>query len=131
VNQTIVACCEPVCESALDPDQAELLAGWFRLLADPARLRLLSMIASRGEVCACELVEPLGVSQPTVSYHLKVLHRAGLLDRKKRGRQVYYQSVPERLAILSSALVVKRGGQTPATVPASPVWTIRYQRSNP
>jgi ArsR family transcriptional regulator len=107
VSQTIAACCEPVCESALDPDQAKLLAGWFRLLADPARLRLFSLIASRGEVCACELVEPLGVSQPTVSYHLNVLHRAGLLDREKRGRQVYYQAAPERLAILSRALLVK------------------------
>ena len=106
MSQTIAACCEPVCESALDPGQAQFLAGWFRVLADPARLRLFSLIASRGEVCACELVERLGVSQPTVSYHLKALHRAGLLDREKRGRQVYYQSVPERLAILSHALGV-------------------------
>ena len=109
MSETIAACCEPVCESALDPDQADLMAGWFRVLGDPARLRLFSMIASRGEVCACELVEPLGVSQPTVSYHLKVLHRVGLLDRQKRGRQVYYQSVPERLDVLSRALGAKKG----------------------
>jgi ArsR family transcriptional regulator len=86
---TITACCRPIGDSALDSKQADLLAGWFGVLADPTRLRLYSMIATREEVCACELVEPLGVSQPTVSPHLKALHQAGLLDRDKRGRQVY------------------------------------------
>jgi ArsR family transcriptional regulator len=104
MSSTITACCQPVCESALDSEQAVLLAGWFGVLADPARLRLFSMIATEDEVRACELVEPLGVSQPTVSHHLKVLHRAGLLKRDKRGREVYYRSVPERLAVLSQAL---------------------------
>lgn len=104
MNSPITECCEPVCESALDSEQADLLASWFGVLADPARLRLFSMIATREEVRACELVEPLGVSQPTVSHHLRVLNQAGLLNRDRRGREVYYRSVPERLAILSNAL---------------------------
>ena len=104
MNQAISSCCRPVGESALDPEQAGLVSGWFRVLADPGRLRLYSMIAARDEVCACELVGPLGVSQPTVSHHLKVLHQAGLLGREKRGRQVYYRSVPERLAVLSAVI---------------------------
>ena len=98
-------CCAPLTEEALDEDQAAQLAGWFRVLADPARLRLLSLIASLGEACAaCDLVEPIGVSQPTVSHHLKVLFQAGLVDREKRGRWVYYRAVPQRLEILSRAL---------------------------
>jgi ArsR family transcriptional regulator len=97
-------CCEPVLASALDEDAAEELAGAFKVLADPARLRLLSLIAAAGEVCACELVEPLGRSQPTVSHHLKVLHEAGLLDREKRGSWVWYRVVPERMAVLRDAL---------------------------
>lgn len=104
MTSTITTCCRPVSESALDSEHADLLASWFSLLADPARLRLYSLIAAREEVCACELVEPLGISQPTVSHHLKALHQAGLLDCDKRGRQVYYRSVPERLSILSRAL---------------------------
>jgi ArsR family transcriptional regulator len=97
-------CCEPVLASVLDEDAAEELAGAFKVLADPARLRLLSLIAAAGEVCACELVAPLGRSQPTVSHHLKVLHDAGLLDREKRGSWVWYRVVPERLAVLRDAL---------------------------
>jgi ArsR family transcriptional regulator len=104
--QQVSECCAPLTESALDPDQAARLAGWFRVLGDPARLRLLSLIASLGEACAaCDLVEPLGVSQPTVSHHLKVLHQAGLVDREKRGRWVYYRAVPARLDILGRALI--------------------------
>ncbi len=109
MSSPITACCGPVGESALDSEHADLLAGWFSVLADPARLRLYSLIAAREEVCACELVEPLGISQPTVSHHLKALHQAGLLDREKRGRQVYYRSVPERLSILSQALGTRTG----------------------
>lgn len=102
-------CCAPLTEKALDQDQATQLAGWFRVLGDPARLRLLSLIASLGEACAaCDLVEPLGVSQPTVSHHLKVLYQAGLVDREKRGRWVYYRVVPERLEVLSRAIIEKQ-----------------------
>ena len=99
----IAVCCEPVLASVLGEDDAEELAAAFKALSDPVRLRLLSLIAG-GEVCACELVEPLGRSQPTVSHHLKVLHEAGLVDREKRGSWVWYRVVPERLAVLRDAL---------------------------
>lgn len=103
--QPIIECCAPLVEEPLAKVEADQLAGWFRVLGDPARLRLLSLIASKGEACAaCDLVEPLGVSQPTVSHHLKVLFEAGLVEREKRGRWVYYRPVPDRLAILSRAI---------------------------
>ena len=92
-----------------DPPGAEKLAQWFSVLADPTRLRLFSMIATAGEACAaCDLAEPLGVSQPTVSHHLKALRDAGLVASEKRGRWVYYQSVPERLEILSRTISATR-----------------------
>lgn len=102
--ETIVACCEPILEAPLAEEDAETLAAWFKVLGDPARLRLLSLIAAREETCACDLVEPLGVSQPTVSHHLKVLYEAGLVDREKRGRWVYYSAKPESLSVLSKVL---------------------------
>ncbi|MGE5289315.1 MAG: ArsR/SmtB family transcription factor [Micromonosporaceae bacterium] len=90
-----------------EPDAAAL-ARAFAALSDPARLRLLSMIAAQpgAEVCACELAGPLGRSQPTVSHHLKVLFAAGLVDRDKRGAWVWYRVVPERLAALQAALAL-------------------------
>ena len=99
-------CCASVLDAPLDPEVAAPLAATFAALADPARLRLLSLIAAQpsGEVCACDLVEPLGKSQPTVSHHLKVLYEAGLVDRDKRGTWVWYRVVPERLAALRAAL---------------------------
>jgi len=101
----IVECCAPLVQEPIGKAEAGQLAGWFKVLSDPARLRLLSLIASKGEACAaCDLVEPLGVSQPTVSHHLKVLFEAGLVDRERRGRWVYYWPVPERLEILSRAI---------------------------
>ncbi len=104
--EPVVECCAPLSEEPLDQEQATQLAGWFKVLSDPARLRLLSLITSMGEACAaCDLVEPVGVSQPTVSHHLKVLYEAGLVEREKRGRWVYYRAVPERLAVLSKALI--------------------------
>jgi ArsR family transcriptional regulator, arsenate/arsenite/antimonite-responsive transcriptional repressor len=100
----IEECCPPVLEAPLAEDSAARVAGWFKVLADPARLRALSLIAQRGEACNCHLTEPLGLSQPTVSHHLKVLHEAGLLERERRGQWVYYRVVPERLEILRDAL---------------------------
>ena len=101
----IVECCAPLVEEPIAEADADQMASWFRVLGDPARLRLFSLIASRGEACAaCDMVEPLGVSQPTVSHHLKVLHDAGLVEREKRGRFVYYRPVPQRLAILSRVI---------------------------
>jgi len=103
---TTLACCTPLGDGALDEADAELLAGVFKVLADPARLRLLSMVAAAGdgEVCACDLVEPIGKSQPTVSHHMSVLVDAGLVTREKRGKWAWYRIVPERLAMLRAAL---------------------------
>lgn len=104
----IRACCEPVLEVALDEEEATELAGAFKVLADPARLRLLSLVANAptGEVCACELVPTLGRSQPTVSHHLSALVGAGLLDRERRGKWVWYRAVPDRVALLRDALAL-------------------------
>lgn len=102
----IETCCDPVLASALSEAEAEDLAAAFKVLADPARLRLLSMVANAedDEACVCDLVEPIGRSQPTVSHHLSVLADAGLVVREKRGRWAYYRVVPERLAVLRDAL---------------------------
>ena len=99
-------CCSPVFDTNLDEAEAATLAEGFKALADPARLRLLNLIAARpaGEACACELVEPLGRSQPTVSHHLKVLFEAGLVTRERRGTWVWYSVVEERLEGLRAAL---------------------------
>ena len=104
VNTFDQVCCAPVLGGALTDDEAEDLAAAFKVLADPVRLRLLSMIASTEEACACDLVEPLERSQPTISHHLSVLTEAGLLTREKRGKWAWYRVVPARLAGLREAL---------------------------
>jgi ArsR family transcriptional regulator len=86
-------------------DEAAELAAAFKVLADPIRLRLLSLIAaSGGEMCGCDLVEPVGRSQPTVSHHLSILTEAGLLEREQRGKWAWFKVVPDRLTILRDAL---------------------------
>lgn len=99
-------CCTPVTAGVLDEADADDLAAVFKVLADPARLRLLSLVAASetGEACACDLVEPIGRSQPTVSHHLSLLVEAGLLSREKRGKWAWYRLVPERLEALRSVL---------------------------
>ncbi len=99
-------CCPAVLAAPLSEEQAAELAAAFAVLADPARLRLLSLLASAqgGEACVCELVEPLNRAQPTVSHHLKVLVEAGLITAEKRGRWVWYRVVPERVGQLRRAL---------------------------
>jgi len=99
-------CCATIREAPLSEADAVELARGFAALADPARLRVLSLLASAaaGEVCACDLVEPVGKSQPTVSHHLKVLTEAGLVVGDKRGRWVWYRIIPERLARLRNTL---------------------------
>jgi ArsR family transcriptional regulator len=106
VEERTDGCCASVREPQLSEVDAAALARGFAALSDPARLRLLSMLttAEAGELCACDLVGPLGRSQPTVSHHLKVLYEAGLVDRDKRGIWVWYRAVPERLAQLRQAL---------------------------
>jgi ArsR family transcriptional regulator len=102
----LVPCCPPLSAEALPKPTARRLAASFRAIADPARLRLLSLIQAQagGEACVCNLVEPLGLAQPTVTHHLQVLHRAGLLRREKRGVWVYYRVAREALDALRRAL---------------------------
>lgn len=93
---TVAGCCTPVTAPAMSPADAVALAAPLKALADPARLRLLSLIAAHegGDACVCDLTEPVGLSQPTVSHHLKVLVDAGLLTREKRGVWAHYALVP-------------------------------------
>lgn len=106
VTAAVAACCAPVRSPRFDEADAAELARSFAALADPVRLRVFSLIASEraGEVCACDLVEPVGRSQPTVSHHLKVLREVGLVTSEKRGTWVWYRAVPERLEQLRAAL---------------------------
>ena len=103
---TLAASCPPLLAGALDANEAESLAGALKVLADPARLRLLSLIQAQpsGEACVCHLTEPLGLSQPTVSHHLKVLLTAGLVERDQRGSWAYFRVVPDRIRTLSELL---------------------------
>lgn len=102
--QTVEACCPVVQETPLAPLAADRIAAAFKVLSDPARLRLLTMIAANDETCVCNLTDEIGLSQPTVSHHLKVLHDAGFVSREKRGTWAYYRLVPEALSILRGAL---------------------------
>lgn len=110
IRKPSAACCAPVLAGRLDAKQADELAGLFRALGDPGRLRLLSFLASQpgGEACVCNLTEPLGLTQPTVSHHLKVLSDAGLLERERRGTWMYYRLRLERLEELCGALAAPK-----------------------
>jgi len=103
---TIEACCAPLLKAALSEDDAVVLAAGFKALADPVRIRLLSLIAAapEGTACSCDLEEPVGKSQSTVSHHLSLLADAGLITKEKVGRWVMCTVVPERLAALRDAL---------------------------
>jgi len=99
-------CGSPIRREVVEPDAAIALAEAFKALADPVRIQLLNLIATAeaGEACACDLVEPVGKSQPTVSHHLKVLREAGLVTSQKRGTWVWYSVVPSRLDELQRVL---------------------------
>lgn len=99
-------CCTPLVGEPLDAAGARALAGVFKALADPNRLRLVSMIQAHegGAACVCDLTAPLGLSQPTVSHHLRVLREAGIVESEKRGVWAYYRLVPDALAALSGLL---------------------------
>jgi len=99
-----ISCCGTDVADPLTEDEAATLATRFAALADPIRLRLLSLIAASGEVCSCDLLEPVGRSQPTVSHHTKLLAEAGLIVGEKRGRWVWWSTVPEALGDLREAL---------------------------
>jgi ArsR family transcriptional regulator len=97
-------CGPPLTEVPLSGIDAIGLAAVLAALADPVRLRLLSIVAAQGEVCSCHLQEPLGKSQPTISHHTRVLAQAGLIEGEKRGKWTWWRIVPERLASLRQAL---------------------------
>jgi ArsR family transcriptional regulator len=99
-------CCPPLSVQPLSQTQAEQIAPLLKALADPVRLRLMSLVASRpgSEACVCDLNEDFDLSQPTISHHLKVLHDAGLLDREKRGVWVYYHARTPALANLGALI---------------------------
>lgn len=99
---SLTTCGSPLLSGRLNSDEAGQLAAVFRVLGEPARLHILSLIAAQpaGEVCVCELTEPLGLSQPTVSHHLKVMYEAGLLQKQRRGNWIYYRIVPEQIETL-------------------------------
>jgi ArsR family transcriptional regulator len=104
VQKPRLECCPALTVSALSEREAEDLAPVLAALGDPVRLRLFSIVAAAGEVCSCNLEEPLGRSQPTISHHTRVLADAGLIVGEKRGRWTWWQIVPENLASLCRVL---------------------------
>src|SRR6476469_7610761 len=106
-----VSCCGPLAAPALSDLEATATADLFKALADPARVRIVNVLATSGEsVCVCHLTEPLGLSQPTVSHHLKKLTDAGLLEREQRGKWAYYSLRPEAVDALTSVVDLKGVG---------------------
>jgi ArsR family transcriptional regulator len=104
------ACCAPLSTPSLSDDQAEAIARLFKALADPHRVKIVNLLATSPEpVCVCEFTEPLGLSQPTVSHHLKKLLDAGLLEREQRGTWAYYSLRPDALGGLAAALDLQGG----------------------
>jgi ArsR family transcriptional regulator len=103
---TLTAACPPLLDGPIGRADADQLAAALKVLAEPARLRLLSLIQAQpdGEACVCHLTEPLGLSQPTVSHHLKVLLQSGLVEREQRGSWAFFRVRPEPLAALRDLL---------------------------
>ncbi len=110
ISSDVEACCSPLTGGVLDIEAAERLAHVFKALGDPTRVRLLSLIAATegGEACICDLTAPVGLSQPTVSHHMKLLVDAGLVTREQRGKWAFYAVVDEALSSLSAALDAHR-----------------------
>ena len=106
--KVIEACCDPVLTEPLAAAEADELASGFKVLADPIRLRLLSLVANApdGELCACDVVNTIGRSQPTVSHHLSILAGAGLLKREQRGKWAYFSVDPATVNVLRDALTI-------------------------
>jgi len=102
----LAACCSPVTGGIVSDETATTLARMFKALGDPTRVKLVSMIAAapEGEACVCDLIEPVGLSQPTVSHHMRLLVEAGLVTREQRGKWAYYRVVPDVLRSLAAAL---------------------------
>jgi len=103
-----IACCVPLATPLLSDEEADATATLFRALADPARVKIVNALATSDDpVCVCELIEPLGLSQGTVSHHLKKLTDAGLLEREQRGRWAYYSLSPEAASTLAALVDLK------------------------
>ena len=107
----VLACCTPLAREPMSERDAARVAPLLKALADPVRLRLMSMVLSHegGEACVCDLTPAFDLSQPTISHHLKVLHEAGLLDRDKRGTWVYYQAKPEAMQAVMALFATGAG----------------------
>ena len=107
-TETAIACCAPLGAPVLDEEEAVATAELFKTLGDPARVRIVNAVARSSEpVCACELYDPLGLSQPTVSHHLKKLVDAGLLEREQRGRWAYFSLRPDAVEKLAAVADLK------------------------
>lgn len=106
IPSRISACCAPLAGGVLDDQTADQLSRSFKALGDPTRIRLLSLIAAAddGEACICDLTEPVGLTQPTVSHHMKLLVDAGLVTREQRGKWAYYAVVRSALTELGAVL---------------------------
>jgi ArsR family transcriptional regulator len=117
VSDTL-ACCTPLSGEPMGEEQAGRVAPLLKALADPVRLRLMSMVLSHegGEACVCDLTPAFDLSQPTISHHLKVLHEAGLLNREKRGVWVYYQARPGAMQAMTTLFAGVGGTPTPTPV---------------
>ena len=107
------SCCTPLHEGPIDEERARSMAAVLGALGDPVRLRIVSLLLSApdGSLCGCDLEEPLDLSQPTVSHHMKILREAGLIEGERRGRWIHYRVVPQQLEEIADAL-------TPASAPA-------------
>jgi ArsR family transcriptional regulator len=103
-----VSCCAPLGAAMLSEEEAEATAQVFKALGDPTRVRIVNVLATSDEaVCVCNLVEPLGLTQPTVSHHMKKLLDAGLVEREERGKWAYYTLIPDAMRTLASVADVK------------------------
>src|SRR5438105_13866516 len=108
VSMEPVACCAPLAAPTLSDGEAQATAEVFKALADPARVRIVNVLATSGEpVCVCNLIEPLGLSQPTVSHHLKKLTEAGLLEREQRRTWAYFSLRPDAIEKLGAVVEMK------------------------
>ncbi len=109
--EAVIGCCAPLAGPLLDEQQAIATAEVFKALADPARVRIVNLLATNaGSVCVCELVGPLGLSQPTVSHHMKKLFEAGLVDRDQRGKWAYFSLRRDAAMKLAAVADLKGGG---------------------
>lgn len=113
-----LACCTPLSGEPMGEEQADRVAPLLKALADPVRLRLMSMVLSHegGEACVCDLTPAFDLSQPTISHHLQVLHEAGLLNRERRGVWVYYQARPEAMQAMTTLFATVGGTPAPTAV---------------